>query len=73
MTIPPNTDITHPLQVGVRIKSRIPSCPCRGAKWKFITGTIKQIKERRLGGQPKFFYVLNSGHKVNQDWVSDVL
>ena len=71
--LPPNEQIMHPLIVGVRIKSQIPTCACRNGKWKYVTGTIKRIKENRIRGEQRFFYVLDSGYKVNQDWVSDVL
>lgn len=67
------TNIIHPLQIGERVKSRIPACAYRVGKWTIVTGTIKKINDITIRGQQKYSYILDTGHKINQDWVSNVL
>ena len=64
---------THPLQLGMRVRSKIPTCPCRGTKWKITEGIIKQIKQRQRGGIRKYVYILNNGYKVDQDWINEII
>jgi len=68
-----NRNLKHPLQLGTQIKSRVPTCPCRGTKWKETVGIIKQIKQRQRGVTKKYVYILNTGFRIEQDWINEVM
>lgn len=68
-----NRKLEHPLQLGTQIMSKVPTCPCRGTKWKQAVGIIKQIKQRQKGALRIYVYILNTGQRIEQDWVNEVI
>ena len=68
-----NRKLNHPLQLGTQIKTKVPTCPCRGTKWTEKIGVIKRVKQRQKGVIKKYVYILHTGHRIEQDWVHEIL
>lgn len=61
--------IKHPLSVGMKIEANKPQCPCKGASFKLITGTILKVITNHTG----HWYYLDLGITVKDQWVTKVI
>lgn len=63
------TIVSHPLPAETKILASKPSCPCKGATWSDVQGTIKKSISNNSG----LWYYLDIGITVKSDWVKNVL
>ncbi len=63
--------VSHPLELGTKVKSKKPPCSCKGpgAPWETTTGIVRKVINNHNG----IWYFLSSGSTVKADWISEVL
>ena len=60
--------INHPLQVGTKVRTNVPACPCTGRKFDILVGTVRSIEVRNN----EHWYNIN-GRTIKDKWIIEVL
>jgi hypothetical protein len=56
--------IKHPLEIDVRIRAKVPVCPCTGRSYDEVVANILKV----FGPiNHKFWYLLSTGQNTNED------
>lgn len=64
-----NQIFQHPLPLGQRVLATKPRCNCKGGGTEQVTGTILKV----INNQSGFWYYLDSGSSVQDQWVINLL
>lgn len=63
MTIP------HPLPIGTKVEAMRPQCPCKGASFVKVSGTIGKIIPNHSG---VWYYLSDTGATINGQWIISI-